>query len=109
MSLDQITTIFTGLRCAFDLVDPVLVRPTANDTPINLCEEARAIVFRILDYKVNRETRLRVGFIEHAKQCREQSRFGDWIFEASFIRFRLLCIANNFAQNRNSCRVKNQN
>jgi hypothetical protein len=56
MSLDQITTIFTGLRCVFDLVDPIVVQPTAEDSPMNLREEARAIVFRILDYIVNEET-----------------------------------------------------
>jgi hypothetical protein len=37
--LNQITTIFTGLRCVFDLVDPVVVQPTAKDTPMNLHEE----------------------------------------------------------------------
>ena len=52
MSLDQITTIFTGLRCVFDLVDPAVVQPTPNDSPINLREESRAIVFQILDYMV---------------------------------------------------------
>jgi hypothetical protein len=31
MSLDQITTIFTGLRCVFDLVDPVVVKPTIDE------------------------------------------------------------------------------
>jgi hypothetical protein len=43
MSLDQITTIFTGLRCVFDLVDPVVVQPTAKDTPMNLHEETGLI------------------------------------------------------------------
>jgi hypothetical protein len=31
MSLDQITTIFTGLRCVFDLVDPAVVKPTVDE------------------------------------------------------------------------------
>jgi hypothetical protein len=31
MSLDQITTIFTGLRCVFDLVDPAVVKSTVDE------------------------------------------------------------------------------
>ena len=31
MSLDQITTIFTGLRCVFDLVDPAVMKPTVDE------------------------------------------------------------------------------
>ncbi len=56
MSLDQITTLFTGLRCVYDLVDGQTIQPTSSDSPMNLKNEAKAIVHRILDYVVREET-----------------------------------------------------
>lgn len=56
MSLDQITTVFTGLRCVYDLVEDEVIQPTPDDAPMNLRQEARAIVHRILNRVVKEET-----------------------------------------------------
>ncbi len=56
MSLDQLTTIFSGLRCAYDLVGDELVQPTPNDPPLNLRLESKEIEHRILNYIVHEET-----------------------------------------------------
>ncbi len=55
MSLDQITTLFTGLTLVYDLVDETIVQPTLADTPMNLRAEAKSIVHRILNYIVRQE------------------------------------------------------
>jgi hypothetical protein len=49
MSLDQIATILLGLRSVYNLVGDVTVQPTESDTPMNLRDEARNIIFRIID------------------------------------------------------------
>jgi hypothetical protein len=56
MSLDQVTTIFSGLRCVYDLVGDDLVQPTPNDESLNLRLESKEIVHRILNYIVHEET-----------------------------------------------------
>ena len=50
MSLDQITTILLGLRFVIQLVDPdENVQPTPDDEPMNIRNEAIAIMWRIID------------------------------------------------------------
>jgi len=49
MSLDQITTIMTGLRCVFDFLPDAPV-PITGQTDFNLHDEAQNIALRILHY-----------------------------------------------------------
>ncbi|MFM9986416.1 MAG: hypothetical protein ACKVOK_14345, partial [Flavobacteriales bacterium] len=48
MSLDHITTLFSGLICVYDLLPSMVVQPTTNDVATNLREEARNIANRII-------------------------------------------------------------
>jgi hypothetical protein len=49
ISLDQITTILLGLRFVVQFVDDQVIQPTAADTPMNLRQEAKDIIWRIAD------------------------------------------------------------
>jgi hypothetical protein len=53
MSLDQLTSLLTGLRLVYEFADDIPVQPTVEDASINLKVEAKAIIFRILDYCIN--------------------------------------------------------
>ena len=53
MSLDQVTSILMGLKTVHTLVSSEVVQPTLDDSPLNLKEEAKAIIFRIIDYVMN--------------------------------------------------------
>lgn len=46
-SLDQMTSLLTGLMTVWELVDDVTVQPTQDDAPMNVRAEARSIVLRI--------------------------------------------------------------
>ena len=50
MSLDQITSMFTGLMAVYRLVGTELVQPSAEFPAISLKAEARAIALKIIDY-----------------------------------------------------------
>ncbi len=49
ISLDQITTILLGLRFVVQFVDDQVIQPTAADTPMNIRQEAKDIIWRIAD------------------------------------------------------------
>lgn len=46
-SLDQMTSLLTGLMTVWELVDDLNVQPTQDDVPMNVRAEARAIMLRI--------------------------------------------------------------
>lgn len=50
MSLDQITSMFTGLMAVYRLVGTELVQPSAEFPALSLKAEARAIALKIIDY-----------------------------------------------------------
>ncbi|MFY7706879.1 MAG: T9SS type A sorting domain-containing protein [Flavobacteriales bacterium] len=50
MSLDQITSMFTGLMAVYRLVGTELVQPSAEYPALSLKAEARAIALKIIDY-----------------------------------------------------------
>ncbi|MFN6378508.1 MAG: T9SS type A sorting domain-containing protein [Flavobacteriales bacterium] len=52
MSLDQITSMFTGLMAVYRLVGSEMVQPNAEFTALNLKAEARNIALKIIDYVI---------------------------------------------------------
>ncbi len=53
MSLDQVTSIFMGLKTVHTLVPSMVVQPTPTDHPLNLKEEAKNMIFRMIGHVIN--------------------------------------------------------